>query len=179
MLSVLHDAGGAGYIGEPVSQLLHALQCAHFAAKSGGSDALVIAALCHDIGHLVAGPAAPQMDGLGVLDHENIGAEFLRARGFSAEVCALIRGHVAGKRYLTFTSEAYRARLSPASLGTLAFQGGPMSADEAAAFEADPLFDAKVRLRRFDEAAKDPDLEVAPLAAYSPMILQHLAEAAP
>jgi len=175
-LSVLQDADTAGYIGEPVSQLSHALQCAHFARKSGASDTLIIAALCHDIGHLVAGPDAPQMDGLGVVDHENLGAAFLRARGFSQPVCELVRGHVQGKRYLAFKSETYRAALSLASRGTLTFQGGPMSPQQAAMFEADPLFEEKVRLRRFDEAAKERDLVVAPLAAYTPILQRHLAE---
>lgn len=177
-MTVLQEAGAAGYIGEPVSQLLHALQCAHFAEKSGGSDALIIAALCHDIGHMIAPPEAPQMAGLGVLDHEHLGAAFLRAHGFSEQVCELVRGHVAGKRYLSFKSEAYRANLSVASRGTLEFQGGPMTAEQAAAFEADPLFEEKVRLRRFDEAAKDTELVVAPLAAYTPMLQRHLAETA-
>ena len=51
-----------------------------------------------------------------------------------------------------------------------------MSPQQAAMFEADPLFEEKVRLRRFDEAAKERDLVVAPLAAYTPILQRHLAE---
>ena len=37
--------------------------------------------------------------------------------------------------------------LSEASRITLGFQGGPMNADDAAAFEAEPLFTTALRLR--------------------------------
>ena len=65
-----------------------------------------------------------------------------------------MRLHVAAKRYLCGTEADYSARLSPDSVRSLALQGGPMSADEAAAFDARPHAEAAVRLRRFDEAAK-------------------------
>ena len=53
---------------------------------------------------------------------------------------------------------------------TLAFQGGPMSAAEAAIFEADLLFDACVTMRRWDDGAKRPLCEVPPLEAYEARI---------
>ena len=45
--------GHAAYFGEPVSQLEHALQTAHRADQRGVPDYLMIAALLHDIGHLL------------------------------------------------------------------------------------------------------------------------------
>jgi phosphonate degradation associated HDIG domain protein len=173
-LGILARASESGYFGEPVSQLAHALQCAHFARRAGGDDELVLAALLHDIGHLVAAPDAPQMEALGVVGHEAIGAEYLRARGFSTRVAELVRGHVQAKRYLTAADPAYLRRLSPASRRTLDFQGGPMRVDELAAFACDPLFADKLRLRRFDEAAKQTELAVEPCETYRPLILLHL-----
>jgi putative nucleotidyltransferase with HDIG domain len=176
VLDVLAGAAAAGYIGEPVTQLEHALQCAHFARAAGADDELTLAALLHDIGHLVG--TAP-MGALGAWAHEEEGARFLAAHGFSPRVAELVRGHVQGKRYLTACHETYRARLSDASRRTLELQGGPMDDAEARAFERDPLFHDKVRLRKLDELAKRPDLAVAPLSSYRPMIEAHVGRIRP
>ena len=45
--------GGAAYFGEAVSQREHALQSAELAVREGAPDSLVVAALLHDIGHLL------------------------------------------------------------------------------------------------------------------------------
>ncbi len=170
----MKKSADAGYIGEPVSQLEHALQAAHFAREAGCTEEIVLGSLLHDIGHLVAPPDAKQMDGLGVLAHEELGAEFLLERGFSRTVAELVRGHVQGKRYLTSTNETYRGRLSPASTRTLDFQGGPMTESEARDFERDPLFREKIQLRKFDEAAKRTNFDVEPLELYAEMAKRHL-----
>src|SRR5262249_23051015 len=47
--------GGAAYFGEAVSQTAHALQSAQLAERAGADDTLVVAALLHDIGHLLHG----------------------------------------------------------------------------------------------------------------------------
>ena len=118
------------YIGEPISQLGHALQCAHWAKKQGADDEVILAALFHDIGHLIDA-SAPQMDGLGVINHEGLGRAFLEEHGCSERVGKLVEAHVQAKRYLCFKNPKYYARLSEASKGTLAWQGGPMSETEA------------------------------------------------
>jgi predicted HD phosphohydrolase len=166
-----------GYIGEPVSQLEHALQCAQLARAAHANANEVLAALFHDIGHLVAPSGAAEMDGLGIVDHEGIGAVWLGALGFDSSVCALVRAHVEAKRYLACRKSGYYARLSEASRGTLRFQGGPMSEAEATLFEADPLFAAKVRLRSWDEAAKESDWQVPGLETYAGLIRAHLEQA--
>ena len=61
LLAVLENARSAEYIGESVSQLEHALQAAWHAERSGAAEAVVLAALFHDIGHLVD-PTAEQME---------------------------------------------------------------------------------------------------------------------
>jgi putative nucleotidyltransferase with HDIG domain len=164
------------YIGEPVSQLEHALQCASLARAARAAPAEVLAALFHDIGHLIAPEGAADMAGLGIVDHETIGAEWLAALGFQAQTCALVASHVQAKRYLALRKAGYFERLSQASRGTLSFQGGPMSQREAAAFEADPLFAAKIRLRSWDESAKEPSCSVPGVASYAALIREHLAQ---
>ena len=164
----------ADYIGEPISQLAHALQAAHLARAAGASDEDVIAALLHDVGHLCAPDDVDDMGGYGAAGHEDVGAAHLEALGFDEAVVERVRGHVAAKRYLVATRAAYAAKLSRASETTLAHQGGPMTRDEQRAFEASPLCDAWLRLRAWDDAAKVPGLEVPSFDAYLPLMAAHL-----
>jgi len=172
--ALLEGARDAHYIGEPISQLAHGLQAAHFATGSGADDEHILAALFHDVGHLCAADDAERMDALGVMDHEEIGARYLQERGFSETVCTLIRLHVAAKRYQVFRRPAYRAGLSEASLGTLHFQGGPMTSEQAADFENHALFKGILAVRAWDEMAKVPDLLVADLSYYRRHMRDHL-----
>jgi 2-amino-1-hydroxyethylphosphonate dioxygenase (glycine-forming) len=154
------SAGGANYVGEPVSLLEHALQAAALARRSGAGTEVVVAALLHDVGHLRGAAAGlPQMRGdLGAQDHERVGAEYLAELGLNARVCHLVRAHVQAKRFLCWRSPRYLQRLSPASAATLALQGGPMDDAGAAAFRGDPDCRVLLRLRAWDEAAKRPSV---------------------
>ncbi len=157
--------GHAAYIGEPVSQLEHALQSAYHAEKSGASDALIVAALLHDMGHLVHKLPEDCADH-GIDDrHEALGQAWLR-RYFPAEVTEPVRLHVAAKRYLCATDADYLDQLSPASVQSLELQGGPFAKEEAAEFEANPHYQAAVELRRWDDLAKVPNMEVPALEHY-------------
>lgn len=174
VMALLEHSAGSAYYGEPVSQLEHALQCAQLAREAGAAEEMVLAALLHDVGHLLEGGGARHHDEVGVINHDEVGAAYLLARGFSPVVAELVRGHVDAKRYLTATNPAYSNRLSGASATTLALQGGPMSEQEAAAFRRDPLLAEKLRLRSWDEQAKQPGWQVAPLEEYRGMMLAHL-----
>ena len=70
--------------------------------------------------------------------HEEAGCAWL-ARHFSPSVTEPIRLHVAAKRYLCAVKSGYLAGLSPASRLSLAVQGGPMTAEEVADFESNPV----------------------------------------
>ena len=172
LLDLLSAGGDADYIGEPVSQLQHALQAAASGARTG-DDELVLAALFHDLGHL-ADPAAPSMEGLGTVDHQGIGRRRARDVGFSERVAELIGGHVDAKRYQVARRDGYRERLSPASARTLELQGGPMNDTEAAAFQQRADFADVLAVRAWDEAAKDPDADVPGVDSYEPMLRSHL-----
>ncbi|CAN5241661.1 HD domain-containing protein [soil metagenome] len=164
------QSGDDAYFGEPVTQLEHALQCAQLAEQAGADDETVVAAFLHDIGHLLPPElAGGYMDGYGTIDHERLGADYLRERGFSEKVAQLIEHHVNAKRYLVFKNPNYFARLSEASLRTLEFQGGPMNAGEALAFETNPYFKGILLLRTWDEQAKIPDLPTPGIEYYVAM----------
>lgn len=173
LITILTSGHEREYIGEPVSQLEHALQAAYFATKSGAHELQILAALLHDIGHLIGHEALDETNNLGVKQHESVGAEFLATMGAPQLVCELVRSHVDAKRYLVFKNADYRRKLSDASLQTLALQGGAMCQEEATAFERDPLFREKVALRNFDERAKVAGLVVPPCESYQALFERH------
>jgi phosphonate degradation associated HDIG domain protein len=153
------------YAGEPITQTEHALQAALQAEQSGADSALITAALLHDVGHLLHGLDEDCAED-GIDDkHEALGAEWL-ARHFGFEVVEPVRLHVAAKRYLCAVDEDYFAQLSPASRFSLQLQGGPFTHGQAKKFEEHPCFDAAIKLRRWDEQAKIPQLPTPPLERY-------------
>jgi len=147
----------------------HMLQAAAFATRDEAPPELVAAALLHDYGHLVHDMPEDSAEHGVDTRHEELGFVFLE-RWFPAEVTEPIRLHVSAKRYLVAVDPAYRDELSPASLLSLGLQGGPMSPAEVAVFEAGPHADAACRLRRWDDAGKEPELTVPPLESYRELL---------
>ncbi|WP_217605773.1 phosphonate degradation HD-domain oxygenase [Chitinophaga sp. GbtcB8] len=174
IFSLYEKYGAADYIGEPVSQLEHMCQAALLAEQAGSREEVILAAFFHDIGHLCEMEGTASMGGYGVQDHEKWGGIFLKQHGFSDALIRLVGSHVDAKRYLTFKYPTYYAQLSEASKQTLAYQGGPMTETEAAAFEADPLFADMVRLRTWDDQAKATDQPLPDLQRFKQMALHHL-----
>jgi gamma-butyrobetaine dioxygenase len=175
IFEVFTTAGQAAYFGEDVTELEHALQAAHLAEQAGADDALVSAALLHDLGHLLHGLpediAARGIDGR----HEDAGAAWL-GRHFGPAVVDPVRLHVAAKRYLCATEPGYLDALSPSSRLSLKLQGGPFNPAEVRAFEAEPWHRSAVAVRRWDDAAKVPGLAVPGLGHYRPRLEAVLAQ---
>ena len=152
-----------------INQQQHALQAAMLAERDGHGDALVVAALLHDIGHMVHDLGENPADA-GIDDqHEALGHQWL-ASHFGPEVTEPVRLHVAAKRYLCAVEADYFAKLSSDSVKSLALQGGPMSAEEVATFEAFPGHADAVTLRRYDEQAKVKGLATPPVAHFMPAV---------
>jgi predicted HD phosphohydrolase len=207
---IYQTRGNSDYIGEPVSQIEHALQTGYQALRYmctqgswernpvgsvgtqlrwerspvgsvgtqlrwGQSEVkptdLIVAGVLHDIGHLVTSTEMKRDisdmmtadKSWGRTGHEILGAEFLRDLGLPEPIPTLVGSHVNAKRYRVWKDPAYAARLSEASTMTLKFQGGPMTDAEGDAFEQDPLCQWKLKLREWDEAAKEPNQTYGPI----------------
>jgi gamma-butyrobetaine dioxygenase len=169
--------GAAAYLGERVTQAAHMLQCGALAERDGAADALVAAALLHDVGHFTGtGTPADAWEEAGSEParrtdngHSDTGARWL-SQWFGPAVTEPVRLHVDAKRYLCACVPGYAAGLSPASAYTLALQGGPMQEAELADFEENPHAAAACRVRRWDDAAKDPEAPAPAFDHFRPLL---------
>ena len=159
------ERGGSEYHGEAVSQLEHALQCAHAAERDGCPAEVVAAALLHDVGHLLHDHGEDCAEKGIDNRHEDLGVKLL-ADTFGPTVTEPVRLHVAAKRYLAAARPGYVGLLSRSAAKSLHFQGGPMSPDEARAFETHPHHAVAVKLREYDDRAKVVGLATPPFAHF-------------
>jgi predicted HD phosphohydrolase len=154
--------GARLYGGEAVTQLDHALQCATLAEEAGADDALITAALLHDVGHLLE-----PKDGHGFADgdfgHEHVGAQFLLdAFGVA----------VAGGLVCTSRPSAIFARKTALATGPRRHPNIPwhckvdLFSGRGSASLAEPYAEEAVNLRRWDDGAKVAGVETAPLSHY-------------
>jgi phosphonate degradation associated HDIG domain protein len=174
--TLFEEHGNEDYDGEPVSQTSHMIQCAMQAMAEGADMELIIGAFLHDIGHLLRYKMQTEaMGNYGVMNHDGIGGEYLRENGFSERVCAMVEQHVAAKRYLVTTDPAYKNKLSEASLQTLMqWQGGLMTKEEVTAFQNQPFFYDIIKVRLWDEEAKDHRAVLLPLKHFINLIHEYL-----
>jgi len=169
-LLALVDSMSEHAYGERVDMLRHSLQTAACARAAGEPDAIVLAALLHDVGHVIGHDRAGAW---GLPDHAEVGARYLQ-QWLPPDVVEPIRRHVAAKRYLVATDPTYHDQLSEASIESLREQGGPFDDEEAIAFELEPFADEATRLRRYDDDGKVDGLDVAPLGDYRELITSRL-----
>lgn len=162
ILHMLAARGGAMYGNEAVTQLAHGVQCALLAEQDGANPATITAALLHDYGHLLLQDDAEAADRGEDLRHEDIAADEL-SQWFGPDVTEPIRLHVDAKRFLCASDPEYFATLSPASVTSLKVQGGPFTGREAEYFLSRPFAGEAVKLRRWDDLAKDPEMRTPPI----------------
>jgi 2-amino-1-hydroxyethylphosphonate dioxygenase (glycine-forming) len=191
IIDILKKDGKGDYIGEPISQIEHSLQCAHLAVQSAADHQTIAAALLHDIGQIIPEADAEKLlgskvqnmrqenvlgldskssDSVGRISHETLGGLYLRAFGFPEKVAQLVEAHVPAKRYLCAIEKNYYDTLSEASKESLRFQGGPMSPDEVRQWQAAKWADEKANLRRWDDGAKVVGLDVPDVETYRPLL---------
>jgi phosphonate degradation associated HDIG domain protein len=169
IIRIFGERGAAAYFGESVSMTEHALQAAACARAEGAPPALIVAALLHDIGHLIEEVPADIADWTVDACHEKVGSRWLAQR-FAPQVSEPVRLHVPAKRYLCATDDHYFAKLSAASVITLKLQGGPMSAYEVAQFETELFHADAVRVRRWDDEGKSAGRATPGIDDYRGMI---------
>jgi len=193
ILSILTTHGDSDYIGEPISQIAHSLQCANLASRASADAPTIVAALLHDLGQIIpsseaekilgakvqdmhhtvgvdAAEGATGSDSVGRIAHETLGAKYLLALGFPSKVAQLVEAHVPAKRYLCATEPGYYGTLSEASKESLKFQGGPMSSEEVRQWDQGKWAGEKAALRRWDDGAKVVGLDVPGIEAYRSVI---------
>jgi len=172
--NLLNSRATTWYGQEAVSQLEHALQCAHLAEKANETPETIVAALLHDLGHILIkeNPDAftdeakpPTKDDL----HQYVALPFLRGV-FSDAVLEPIKLHVEAKRYLCAVDPRYWDSLSPASKHSLELQGGIFDESQVKAFEDLPYASQATRLRRYDDLAKVAGLPTPPLSHYEELM---------
>jgi predicted HD phosphohydrolase len=149
---------------EAVSALDHALQCAALARAVGAADEVVLAALLHDVGHLIS-----DAEESSVTHHGLWAARFLRPF-VPPKVAWLVEHHVMAKRYLCTVDRLYADSLSLGSLRSWVRQGGALDRERRSELERQAWLPDVLAMRRWDEAAKEPRARVPGLFAYQDLI---------
>lgn len=176
IFDLYHKYGEKDYIGEDINQNEHMLQAAQLAEEKNLGDEAILAALFHDIGHLISFENDElKTNQYGVKDHEKVGADYLKKNGFLNSIIPdLVEKHVKAKKYLAYKDPTYFDRLTYASKATLIEQGGLMNSHEAEFFEKDPLFTLAIAIRKIDEEAKVVDKETPTLDYYKELCYNYL-----
>ncbi len=169
LADIFERRGGEEYLGEPVTMAEHMLQGACLAQRQGEEEKIIVAALLHDIGHFTSEFGTFSMNDTHDKHHEEAGALVLE-RFFPTIVTDCVRYHVAAKRYICATDPKYFDELSEASIHSLKLQGGPMNAEEIAAFEKLPNFREIVKVRYLDDAGKVAGMATPGFSYYAPMV---------
>lgn len=169
LVELFESGGSAEYLGESVTMKEHMLQCADLAVRNGASNELIVAALTHDIGHLLISDALFMQESNIDAHHDELGANWLADR-FPESVSEPVRLHVGAKRYLVSTDPTYFGRLSPASVHTFNLQGGKMSDDEILEFRSHPAHESAIQVRLWDDDGKALGSKTSDLSAFESII---------
>lgn len=161
--NVYTEWGHLRYVVEvDASSLDHARQAGYLAELQGCSQGLIAAAFLHDIGHLLL-KEDDETRLKSDQGHGRVGYEYLKKQGFPPIVTDSIRLHVPAKRYLCGSDKTYYDKLLTDSKRSLVLQGGPMSPAECEDFIALPYALGGVQVRRFDDQAKRPTIDIPKL----------------
>ena len=160
------------YIGEGLTISEHMIQTAMLAEKNKSSSDLICSSLLHDYGHFVIEDpnqlVTDKIDGR----HEIIGANYLK-NFFHNKIIEPISLHVEAKKYLS-RDKKYFNTLSDASKISLKLQGGAMSNLDAKKFEQNKNYENTIKLRRFDEDAKQKNIRIKKIEDYKELLISKI-----
>ena len=156
------------YIGENVTMSQHMIQAAMLAEKAKCKKEVICSCLLHDYGHFILDDPDELVRNNQDGKHEDIGYEYLK-KFFKKEVVEPIKHHVIAKRYLARDKKYYN-RLSEASVVSLKLQGGLLNSKEAKAFEKEEFFKDAIKVRKFDEAAKQIGVKIKDIIQYKDLL---------
>ena len=171
ILNLYNLYGNSEYFGEDVSKTTHMIQAIIAAQNNNEPDYLVLACLLHDIGHFLE---SDNMNGLGVIEHGKVGADFLRSLKMNEKVCSLVENHVLAKKYLVSKYDDYYDKLSEASKQTLEYQGGKMTNEQMRLFENMSNFSDSLKVRNYDDKGKNINTTIPKLETFIPLINKYL-----
>ena len=166
---IFERRGAESYLGEAVTVAEHMLQTATLAVAEGAPDALVAAALLHDIGHFTSEFGEDSPGDTVDRHHDAAGAKVLEGF-FPLAVTECVRLHVAAKRYLCATDPSYYGKLSEPSKHSLALQGGPMDETEIALFRSLAFHREAVRVRQWDDDGKATGAQTMSFDDFRPLL---------
>ena len=173
LLNWLEDEGRSKY-DEGVNQFEHSVQTAMIAKKNKSSFSLIVAALLHDIGHLILNENTSKDDFLNyALNNELIGAQWLENK-FPRSVIEPIKLHVSAKRYLCSLNNKHYSKLSEASKRSLQLQGGLMNKKEQRIFQKNLFSKDAIMLRKWDDDAKVKNFQIMPIRNFKNDIIMML-----
>ena len=158
--------GHAAYIGEPVSQLEHALQSAYHAEQAGADDELVVAALLHDVGHLITKLPEDAPNRASTIGTKQLGQAWLKRHSQPAVRsrygCTWRRSAICRDRsglpaaaFAGFANEPQAARRTVHAGGSRGVRSQPTLSPGGGS-------------RRWDDLAKVPGMQVPALDHYRP-----------
>ena len=169
LFSLYTEYGKCDYIGESISQIEHMTQAAMLAENNNEPIEVVLACFFHDIGHLIQEKEL-SLNGLGIKNHEKLGAQLLRSHYIPEPIPTLVENHVKTKRYKVYKFKNYLNKLSNASKQTLTLQGGMMTEKEAKEFENEKYFEWSNKVRDYDDLAKEIGVKIKPLEYYKGLL---------
>ena len=160
------------YIGEKLTMSEHMIQTAMLAEKNQCTDNLICSSLLHDYGHFILEDPNQLVSDLIDGNHEIIGANYLK-KYFSSEIIEPILLHVDAKKYLA-RNKKYFDNLSEASKTSLKLQGGVMNDLETKRFKKNKNYKNAIKLRTFDEGAKNLNIKVKKIEDYKELLISKI-----
>ncbi len=168
IFTTLRKGGARRLPDAPEGILRHGLVAAAHARDAGAAPDMIVAALLHDVGHLLDLDDNDGFDDDRDVEHAALGAAWL-SLWLPETVTRPIELHVHAKRYLARDAR-FIDTLTPMSRASLGLQGGPHGDAEAAIFERESYFADALRVRAWDDAPDLADARIGTLEDYGALI---------